>query len=371
MLQSLTKYFIINENISKRVGISAMRKTWKALLVSLLVSATFVTSVSATPSVNELKNDKAAAEQEKERLEEELDAIVSKISSLEEKLVDTGAAILEATEDLEEAEQREKEQYEAVKRCIVAMYENGNGAMLESVFQSGSIADLLKRAETVQAIHSYEKEQLESYIETKKQIAGLKESLEADMAALEESQAEYTKEKKNLDVMIAEKASEVSDLESKIQTAIEEEEARRQEAIQNTYQGGSSNSSSNSNSDVSGGYVPPSGTGGGQAIVNEAYKYLGVPYVWGGQSASGVDCSGLVLLAHRAIGVSLAHYSGSQGSGGKRISSMAEALPGDVVCYVGHVGIYLGGGKMIHAPQTGDVVRVVNVYGSPWFRRYW
>lgn len=345
---------------------SVMRKAWKALLVSLLVSATFVTSVSATPSVNELKEDKAAAEQEKERLEEELDVIVSKISSLEEKLVDTGAAILEATEDLEEAEQREKEQYEAVKRCIVAMYENGNGAMLESVFQSGSIVDLLKRAETVQAIHSYEKEQLESYIETKKQIAELKVSLEADMAALEASQEEYTKEKKNLDVMIAEKASEVSNFDAKIQAAIEEEEARRQQEIQNTYQ-----SSSSSNSDVSGGYVPPSGTGGGQAIVNEAYKYLGVPYVWGGQSASGVDCSGLVLLAHRAIGVSLSHYSGSQGSGGRRVASMAEALPGDVVCYVGHVGIYIGGGKMIHAPQTGDVVRVVNVYGSPWFRRYW
>ena len=116
--------------------------------------------------------------------------------------------------------------------------------------------------------------------------------------------------------------------------------------------------------------MPPSGTGGGAAIVAEAYKYMGVPYVWGGQSASGVDCSGLVLLAHRAIGVKLAHYSGSQGSGGRAVSR-AEAQPGDVVCYPGHVGIYVGNGKMIHAPQTGDVVRVVNVYGSPWYRRYW
>ena len=92
--------------------------------------------------------------------------------------------------------------------------------------------------------------------------------------------------------------------------------------------------------------------------------------MWGGASASGVDCSGLVLLAHKAIGVNLAHFSGSQGSGGKAVSK-ANAQPGDVVCYAGHVGIYLGGGKMIHAPQTGDVVKVVNVYGNPWYRRYW
>ena len=85
---------------------------------------------------------------------------------------------------------------------------------------------------------------------------------------------------------------------------------------------------------------------------------------------SGIDCSGLVMRAHEAIGVKLAHYSGSIGSGGRAVSK-ADRQPGDVVCYSGHVGIYVGDGYMIHAPQTGDVVRVVKVYGSPWYRRYW
>lgn len=344
-----------------------MKRFGKALIVSLLVSSTLVTSILAAPTVDELKDDKAAAEQELEALEDELSGIVTKINNLEVELVETGEAVLQATEDLEEAEAKEQEQYESVKRCIVAMYENGNNALLNSVFETGSIVEMLKRADTVQAIHTYEKKQLEEYITTKKQIAELKESLEADMARIEAMQADYAEEKEKLDATIAEKATEIEGFDVKIQEALAAaEEERRQQANQNN---NSSNGSSNNSSDNN--YVPPTGSGGGQAIVNEAYKYLGVPYVWGGQSANGVDCSGLVLLAHRAIGVNLAHYSGSQGSGGKRVASMAEALPGDVVCYVGHVGIYIGGGKMIHAPQTGDVVRVVNVYGSPWFRRYW
>ena len=76
------------------------------------------------------------------------------------------------------------------------------------------------------------------------------------------------------------------------------------------------------------------------------------------------------MRAHEAIGVKLYHYSGSIGSGGRAVSK-DNRQPGDVVCYSGHVGIYVGNDMMIHAPQTGDVVRVVKVYGSPWYRRYW
>ncbi len=78
------------------------------------------------------------------------------------------------------------------------------------------------------------------------------------------------------------------------------------------------------------------------------------------------------MYCHRAAGISLPHSSGSQGSGGKSVSS---PQPGDVVCYAGHVGIYIGGGNMIHAPKPGDVVKVAKVSavrgGAAWYRRYW
>lgn len=335
-----------------------MKRTIKALVASLLVSVTFATTVFAVPSEDELRQDKAEAQEKIEKLESEMTRVMSKINEAERELVKVGQEIIKANEELAETEELEKEQYEAMKRRIVAMYENGNTSMIEMILESGSIAEMLKHAENVQTIHAYDRKQLEEYVATKVKIGELKVSLEEDMAAIEKKQKSYQEDKADLNAMIADLEDKVDDLDDRIQAA-----AAQASRPQNGSNSGGSSSGSNN-------YVPPSGTGGGAAIVAEAYKYLGVPYVWGGASSKGVDCSGLVLLAHRAIGVNLYHYSGSQGSGGKSVSR-ANAQPGDVVCYSGHVGIYLGNGKMIHAPQPGDVVKVVNVYGSPWFRRYW
>ena len=107
----------------------------------------------------------------------------------------------------------------------------------------------------------------------------------------------------------------------------------------------------------------------GESVVAYAMKFVGNPYVWGGTSPNvGLDCSGLTQYCHRVAGISIPRTSGPQGSGGAYVSS---PQPGDIVCYSGHVGIYIGGGQMINAPQPGDVVRIQAVYGNPWYRRYW
>lgn len=335
-----------------------MKRIRKAFIASLMVSVMFGMTAMATPTVGDLREDKEEAEQELASLEARMTNLMKKINESEEKLVQTGQAIIQAEEDLSAAEKQEKEQYEAMKLRIVTMYENGNGVMLAKVLEADNLAELLQQAERVQAVHNYDRNQLEEYVQTKKQIVSLKDSLERDMSALEKQQKQYKKDKEDLDLMIARAEDKVDDLSDKIQAA-----AAAAARPNNSNSGSNSNQSSNN-------YVPPVGTGGGDAIVAAAYKYLGVPYRWGGASMNGVDCSGLVMLAHRAIGVRLSHYSGSIGSGGRSVSR-ANAQPGDVVCYSGHVGIYVGNGMMIHAPQTGDVVRVVKVYGSPWFRRYW
>ena len=222
-------------------------------------------------------------------------------------------------------------------------------------------------------------------------------------------------QEEELNDMIVSKRAEVADLDVQLQEAVaeaarkaeEEERARREEEERKEREkaaqsggtstgniGGSSTDNDGNGSDAgsgkgtsdnskddadsqgnSGGNDSASSGGGAaaaSAIVSAAYGQLGVPYVYGGASPSGFDCSGLVMFCHRAAGISLGHSSGSQGSGGKSVSS---PQPGDVVCYAGHVGIYIGGGKMIHAPQTGDVVKVASVSsvrgGAAWYRRYW
>lgn len=328
-----------------------MKKIWKSFLLILLASSFLASTVFATPTRNQLKDEKEKAEQELEDLEDEMASLMSKINATEEELVELGQQILQAEEDLVIAEEKRAEQYEAMKARIVAMYENDTSSMLEMIFESGSIAEMLKHADNVQTVHEYDRKELEEFVKNIEKIEALKVSLEEDMAAVEKKQEKFEKDKQELNTMIADLENEIDDLDDRIQAAAAEAAAQ----------------SRPSSSTV---YVPPVGNGGGSAIVSAAYEFLGIPYVWGGTSKSGVDCSGLVLLAHRAAGISLPRTSGPQGSGGRAVSR-AEALPGDVVCYTGHVGIYLGNGMMIHAPQTGDVVRVVSVYGSPWFRRWW
>jgi cell wall-associated NlpC family hydrolase len=102
----------------------------------------------------------------------------------------------------------------------------------------------------------------------------------------------------------------------------------------------------------------------GMRAVQIAMRYLGVPYVWGGSSPSGFDCSGLTQYAYAAVGVSLSHFTGAQWNEGTRISSMSDLQPGDLVFFdadLGHMGMYIGNGQMIHAPHTGDVVKISDI----------
>ena len=119
----------------------------------------------------------------------------------------------------------------------------------------------------------------------------------------------------------------------------------------------------------------PSGSTTGEDVVAEAKKYLGVPYVWGGTDPSkGLDCSGLVQLVFKNLGVDLPRVSYQQATEGKAVSSLAQARPGDLLAFgspsVNHIAIYIGDGKMIEAPRPGLQVRVSDVYSTPVaFRR--
>lgn len=116
---------------------------------------------------------------------------------------------------------------------------------------------------------------------------------------------------------------------------------------------GSSTSSKNNTSGSSVSYNPT-----GQSVVNYACQFVGNPYVWGGTSlTNGADCSGFIMSIYAKFGVSLPHSSGAMAGCGRGVS-YSEAMPGDIICYAGHVAIYMGGGQIVHASNAKDGIKI-------------
>lgn len=357
-----------------------MNKFGRRILAALITSSLVVTPVFAAPSVDDLQKSKASAQSEVNSLQSQLQSIVSKITQLEADLTTKGEEIIQAQADLEQAQEDEKTQYAAMKLRIKYMYEAGDATALESLVSSEDFSDLLSKAEYVQSVHGYDRDKLEEYVATKQKIADLKDQLETEQSQLESMQTEYETEESNLTTLIDSKQAEVADLDSQIQEAAEkaakEEEERqkkaeeeRQKQLQAASQNstttngnsGSSNSnkgnSSSSSSSSSGSYVSGS-------TVSRAYSALGKPYVWGAAGPNSFDCSGLVSFC--LTGRYSHTYSSSDFVG---LTKVSNPQPGDICVRVGHVGVYIGGGQMIHAPHTGDVVKISAVPSNMWYVR--
>lgn len=369
-----------------------MNKHGIRLITAVVTSSMIVTPVLAAPSVDDLKKEKASKQNEVSSLQSQLTTLMGKVNTLESELIQTGEDITKAQSDLVVAQKKEKEQYAAMKKRIKYMYEAGNDSAFETLVTSDDFTDLLGKAEYVQNVHSYDRKQLQEYVETKQQISDLKDSLEKDQKELESKQAEYEKQGDNLNNLITSKSAEVANLDSEIQAAAEaaakeaaeraakeaaekaaKEAAKKQQAsaANNSTSSNRNNSTTSNNttsnknntsnttrpSRPSGNNTSSNTTSGSNAnggtIVSRAYSQLGKPYEWGAYGPSSFDCSGFVSYcltgSYTRLGTTLIFM------GWTRVSN---PQPGDVVTTATHCGIYIGNGQMIHAPHTGDVVKV-------------
>lgn len=357
---------------------------------------------NASGKVNSIQSEVDQVAEEIEEVDAALVETLASVELIEEDIAKKKDQIEETTREYEEAQAVEQAQYESMKLRIKFMYEKGDTNYLQLLLESQNFSDMVNKAKYVESLYEYDRKLLEEYKIARETVAALKQKLEDEMAELEAQEHELMEEKASLEAILEEKQrtydnyevqlaqakqeaaiykanikkqndeirrieAEVAKKQSEIDTAkrLEEEAKKAQElalqneASQNSGSSSSTSSSSQGSSSSSKSYASASsysGTGGkGQQIANYACQFIGNPYVSGGTSLTqGADCSGFVWRVYSDFGYSVPRTSYSLRSAGTGVS-YSEAQPGDIVCYAGHVGIYIGNGQIVHAstPRSG------------------
>jgi peptidoglycan DL-endopeptidase CwlO len=249
------------------------------------------------------------------------------------------------------------------------------------VLGSGSFSDLITRVEDVQRIGASEHALLKQVTTAELEISTRQAQLESEERDAARLVAQKRQQKAAIEAGLQQRRALLSSTKGELGHLLHERQVRQQQAAaaaaaalakqqpaqQAPPPSNGGGSSGDTGSSGGGTYNPPPAGTLGQQAAAIAQQYLGVPYVWGGASPSGFDCSGLVVYVYGRLGVSLPHYTVSLWNSGAHVSR-DQLAPGDLVFFysLDHVGIYLGGGLFIHAPHTGTVVQISSL-NSSWY----
>ena len=235
------------------------------------------------------------------------------------------------------------------------------------MIETNDLNEFLTKFDMLTNVSEQDRNDFEQVKMLKAQVEEAQVQLTSDKGRQETLVSQLETEKSEIESGLGQRTQMLSGIEGEIATLQAQEQAAQQAALnaQASSSGGGGDSY-----DGGGSYGPaPVSTAGGAAGI--AMQYLGVPYVWGGASPSGMDCSGLVVVVYGQLGISVPRTAAAQYSAGTPIS-YSELAPGDLVFFgyggISHVGIYIGGGSMIHAPFEGEVVQIAPVSGGGSYR---
>lgn len=312
---------------------------------------------------SELQSSISSSKEDISQTQSTLDGVVAEIANLNNQIQQKQDEINYLQTSIKNLEDSINRKEEEIRSRMYAMqsYNNSN-SYVEYIFGASSFSDFFARVDSVNEITSYDEELIDEIADEKKQVEQQKQTVETAKANIESQkqqqevlQTQYqdllTKQQNEL-AAAQEKQEEISSTQSSLDSFLS--------SIIISNPSGGSNSSGGSS--VTPPQNVPTTNKYGATVVAAAYSKLGCPYVWGASGPDTFDCSGLVMWCYAQAGVYLDHYSGSQKESGAVIP-VSQAQPGDILWKSGHVGIYIGNGQYIHAPQTGDVVKIASNVG--------
>ncbi|MGI9187967.1 MAG: NlpC/P60 family protein [Gaiellales bacterium] len=372
--------------------------------VVLIVVTCLVALLAALPAQASPKGDiaskRAQAEEARKQLAvlgSQLEPAIERYNKAVEELKQVNAEIAFNQKQIKVTEANLRVSQVELDSKLEQSYRVGEPDLLASVLSQQSLSQVLAVTDLFDRSQHQAADMIGGLQHTKKTLTRQKQDLQVAQDRAAALKAQRAADKQRIDAGIAQSQQLVSGLEGEIQQLIQEEAARqerlRQEAlaalaaqqaetnapgndvaiggsVADTATADAGSADAATTADAQGGgdpapaeapvSLPPTDGSIGAQAVAIAMQFLGTPYVWGGSSPGGFDCSGLTAYAYGQVGISLSHYTGDQWNEGVHVPA-DQLLPGDLVFFhsdLHHMGMYIGNGQMIHAPQTGDVVKI-------------
>jgi len=359
------------------------RRLGPVVAAVVLVAALATLSAAGTAGADQIsakKAEAALAEKQLNELYAREDRAVEAYDRAHAKLAAVNHAIRANRVQLEAARKNLAQARAQLAQLVVSAYKGGDPDAAMYVLAAQSFTDLVDRVDVLNRTSHDESAILHRVTVAEREVATRQALLKKQRVQARKLVKQAAAAKREAAALISSQQAKISQLHSQINQLIGERNARlaRAAAARRAAAAAAAAAAQNPapttttttapvSSPTSGAPAPPANSLGEQAV-QIAMGELGVPYVWGGASPSGFDCSGLTMWVYAQLGIHLDHYTVSQFNAGPHVAE-SDLAPGDLVFFepgIGHVGIYIGNGEFIHAPHTGTVVQISSLSDS-WY----